>query len=1101
MFGAVLRRKLCREGWFLRERLTSGCQANSLSTVNPEHSVLLAWEVRTAPEHPSNFEKRLEWSGANREIAAWSVEPPANLVPQNPPWLPLLEEIAHSCCIAAPVRKLGSNGHIENETQLPFEDLWHAVVRFASRRLRDVVSPIELQGVGPNAVTALENSLLSRICAVTEQPLWEQFSRSRKLGQRLLIHINVDAPGSSQGNAGTCNTAYLAFINSQLESGLARLLCDYPVLGRLISTLVSLWIETSTELLKRIYHDRSAIETTFDVEPGASLKGIRLDLSDRHRGGRSVALLTFTGNVKVVYKPKDLRLDAAYQVFLTSCNELAGECHFRVLTVLPRDGYGYVEWVDHRLCTSVAELKRFYWNAGRLLTVLHILGCTDCHYENLIASGEQLVLIDSETLFTGDVLDPVHSRAKGSLQDLSLTGRSVLQIGLLPHWVYSGTGSRVPVDISALGVSPPQERESKQRVWLSINSDSMRPCVRKRPLKLPTSSPVDFGSENCLQQYLHPLLDGFVDQYERFLENRQVFLAEGSGLNAFRGLRCRFVFRETRTYFRLLQQALEPEALRSGTGFSIKLDQLCRCYVIEPGRPGNWRMFEAELRDMEQLDVPFFEQCTDGTALILGHDLRPIEMFLEVSGLESSRRRMRSLSNNDREFQRKLISGSIQASQLRQVRSCSDVDQHPSGETTKLEGSVLLDEALAIGRELRERAIRDEQGRPEWLGSDLGKDLDKFQFGLIGTSLHGGQCGIALFFASLVQNATDPVVAREFRTEVNCILEPLLTVIKESEDREIFRWLRDEPLGLIGTGGLLLTLLELHHQDFQFRDNNLLEAASRVVAVLDSKRISRDKSYDVMAGGAGLIGPLLRLQRATGKDSPLELATVIGDHLISHQHSTGGWRDPTMGSKPLTGFSHGAAGIAAALGRLHSIRRDNRYRTAAGRALAYERNCFVPERKNWPDFRKSEEPNDFMMSWCHGAPGIALGRLCLKDTALWDETCQEEVHVGLESTASTVFGGPDHVCCGNFGKIAVLQQAGQILGEARWEEKSLELASKAIHRRHANGCYQLYTTPAADFWLPGFFTGTAGIGFQLLASNNPQFSNPMLSAALLNLGR
>ena len=83
MFGEVLRRKLCREGWFLRERLTSGCQANSLSTVNPEHSVLLAWEVRTAPEHPSNFEKRLEWSGANREIAAWSVEPPANLVPQN----------------------------------------------------------------------------------------------------------------------------------------------------------------------------------------------------------------------------------------------------------------------------------------------------------------------------------------------------------------------------------------------------------------------------------------------------------------------------------------------------------------------------------------------------------------------------------------------------------------------------------------------------------------------------------------------------------------------------------------------------------------------------------------------------------------------------------------------------------------------------------------------------------------------------------------------------------------------------------------------------------------------------------------------------------
>ena len=69
----------------------------------------------------------------------------------------------------------------------------------------------------------------------------------------------------------------------------------------------------------------------------------------------------------------------------------------------------------------------------------------------------------------------------------------------------------------------------------------------------------------------------------------------------------------------------------------------------------------------------------------------------------------------------------------------------------------------------------------------------------------------------------------------------------------------------------------------------------------------------VMADGAGLIGPQLRLQRTTGEDSPLELAAAIGDHLISHQHSPGGWPNPIMGGKPLTGFSHGPAGIAAAL--------------------------------------------------------------------------------------------------------------------------------------------------------------------------------------------
>ena len=53
----------------------------------------------------------------------------------------------------------------------------------------------------------------------------------------------------------------------------------------------------------------------------------------------------------------------------------------------------------------------------------------------------------------------------------------------------------------------------------------------------------------------------------------------------------------------------------------------------------------------------------------------------------------------------------------------------------------------------------------------------------------------------------------------------------------------------------------------------------------------------------------------------------------------------------LTGFSHGAAGIAYALLKLHEATGESSFREAALEAEAYETSVFLPEVSNWPDFR------------------------------------------------------------------------------------------------------------------------------------------------------
>ena len=70
--------------------------------------------------------------------------------------------------------------------------------------------------------------------------------------------------------------------------------------------------------------------------------------------------------------------------------------------MLNRDGYGWVEYVEYQPCSDETAVERFYQRAGMLLCSIYVLRGNDCHHENLIASGEHLVLIDMETLLHHD---------------------------------------------------------------------------------------------------------------------------------------------------------------------------------------------------------------------------------------------------------------------------------------------------------------------------------------------------------------------------------------------------------------------------------------------------------------------------------------------------------------------------------------------------------------------------------------------------------------------------------------------------------------------------------------------------------------------------
>jgi lantibiotic modifying enzyme len=182
--------------------------------------------------------------------------------------------------------------------------------------------------------------------------------------------------------------------------------------------------------------------------------------------------------------------------------------------------------------------------------------------------------------------------------------------------------------------------------------------------------------------------------------------------------------------------------------------------------------------------------------------------------------------------------------------------------------------------------------------------------------------------------------------------------------------------GASGCGSIVYTLVRISRL---LGSPSLIDDANRLAAHISAELIATDTALDVVSGVAGAILGLLALYDTTGEQWVLDRAIACGQHLLRSrvQTPTGhrAWRTRSV-AKPLTGFSHGAAGIAYALLRLFERANDAAFTAAAIEGIAYERSLFISSAGNWRDLRESaslqRDEALHRTAWCHGAPGIAL---------------------------------------------------------------------------------------------------------------------------------
>ena len=187
-----------------------------------------------------------------------------------------------------------------------------------------------------------------------------------------------------------------AFINSgRLYKLIAR---KYPLCARQLVEFTDLHAKHVEEIIDAVNRDLPKLyDSFFPNSEMAKIKKVSSNNSDRHNGGRSVHILSFENDEKLVYKPHNLKMDCAWKKWLDYCADKSGISRFVFPICKDTVRGGFCSFIKPKSLPT-DDASEYFYRIGFLIGMVFLTGGGDLHCENIIAVGENPVFIDTETL-------------------------------------------------------------------------------------------------------------------------------------------------------------------------------------------------------------------------------------------------------------------------------------------------------------------------------------------------------------------------------------------------------------------------------------------------------------------------------------------------------------------------------------------------------------------------------------------------------------------------------------------------------------------------------------------------------------------------------
>jgi lantibiotic modifying enzyme len=292
------------------------------------------------------------------------------------------------------------------------------------------------------------------------------------------------------------------------------------------------------------------------------------------------------------------------------------------------------------------------------------------------------------------------------------------------------------------------------------------------------------------------------------------------------------------------------------------------------------------------------------------------------------------------------------------------------------------------------------------------------------SELYGGAAGVALFLARWSAVSGDP------RARETACAAVRFAVRRAHRMSPRFR--RALYTGRFGTAWAAVEVGRATGDD-------ALVALARPLLDTLAEDHADDALLDVISGDAGAVGPWLGLAAALDAPHYRDAAFDCAGRVATRAGRDGDawhWGEESIGfpiAGPLTGYAHGASGMAIGLLEAATASGDPTLFEAARGAFTYEARRFDATAANWPDLRffpDGDATAVFGNAWCVGAPGVALARVRALELLGEEPALRHDLTIGVDAihryaarVADT--GDTDFSLCHGWGGL------GDILLESR----------------------------------------------------------------------
>lgn len=842
------------------------------------------------------------------------------------------------------------------------------------------------------------------------------------------------------------------YLDWVFNGGIIDIVKYYPMCFRLLMQSISKLENNIITLFRRLALNQDAIENElFDGVQLGELIDVKVGLSDLHNGGQSVCILKFSNGTKLVYKPRSMAIDAAWNNLLKElCND-SDVFKLSTLRVLDRGNYGFVTFANWFPAVSI---EKYYYNTGVIMCLAALFGATDLHYENIIASGDSPIIVDLET-----IISPRPKRVFAMIEagNPEIKAVDVGRTMLLPRWV--GTSIRTAREIGGL--------------------TSISPLGKNYHL-------VD-GKKTSADQYSKEVLHGFSCAYNYIITHKQRISYYLQKCNFETG-KYRYVFRRTALYYNLYKHFLHATFLRRASLFEAVTTRLGAGILLSFDSEKAhtlWTMEQSEERAMLQGDIPYF-YCSGNKKDIADINGTLIHDFFETTPMEIVRNNLAQMTSTRLEYESNYIKNALILSKCQSQQALSTEllsYQHINRSRVMPDNQAICTEIKRLHAMLDKYSI--DGLRFSYYAPVRDDKTTRYNLNLLDNSYYSGIWGVLMFHAAYATWSNNDALRDTILKETKELLCPYFNGSDESV------YLR---LGLAeGVSGILKSIICIAKI---LDEPKLLDSAAKIANSVGENYLRRSWGSDLFGGVAGYLFVVCQLYLLTRDEMLYEQINAACEELknrasVEPKSQLRVWKSE-MEYAPLTGLAHGQAGFAMALSAAYAITSDDELMTLVNQCLRYEELSYNKENNNWYDFRKfmvarrdqdiTEKYNKrFMFGCCSGTPGIGLSRI-ITMRLLGDKAENHVVNRAIAFCRHEPLIGNDSYCCGTTGWIDFLIEASIFSHDSLLLSNAKSIASSIIPSISGKDYILSNLKGIYDISL---FKGISGIGYELIRTQMP----------------